>query len=85
MIIVRFELHSAITGHVTELARMRICNTGEGTATKGNYVGETFIGRSREVLDVGRVSKEGRVENYPRQALHVWNLVARMLTSMGYK
>ena len=39
----------------------------------------------RQDLDRLRTSKKGRVENYPRLDLHVWNLVARMLQTMGYK
>lgn len=38
MIIVRVELHSAITGRVTELARMGIINDGTSEINaKGNY------------------------------------------------
>ena len=40
MIVVRVELHSAITGQVSELARMNIANIG-GTQTKGDYHCET--------------------------------------------
>ncbi len=84
MIIVRVELLSAVTGKSTELARMHIANDGAGTATLGNYEGQTFIGRNKWALDQMRVSKSGRVENYPRERLHVWNLVARMLKAMEY-
>lgn len=84
MIVIRVELWSAITGQRTELARMHIANTGGGTAASGNYAGETFVGRSSAALDQQRVSKHGHVVGYPRQRLHVWNLVARMLRDMGY-
>lgn len=83
MIVVRVELWSAITGEKTELARMHISNAG-GTQTRGDYEGESFIGRDSRALDRGTVSKRGRVFNYPRLDFHVWNLVTRMLTSMGY-
>lgn len=84
MIVVRVELWSAITGKVIELARMRIGNDGTGGAAMGSYDGVTFRGRDRETLDRQVPSRTGRVENYPRQSRHVWNLVARMLTRMGY-
>ncbi len=87
MIVVRIELWSAVTGEKTELARMHIANDGEASVVnhrRGTYVGETFVGRSTAALDKRQVSKRGRVENYPRLDLHLWNLVARMLKSMGY-
>ena len=84
MIVVRVELHSAITGLVTEIARMDICNVG-GDAKRGDYDGRTMRGRSRYALAKQTVSKQARVEAYPRQSLHVWNLVTRMLSTMGYR
>ena len=84
MIVVRVELHSAITGATTELARMEIANTGRGTALRGDYTGRTLKGRNSAALDRGTVSHEGEVLNYPRQQLHVWNLVSRMLSAMRY-
>lgn len=85
MIRVRVELISAVTGKVTELARMHISNDGSGTVTRRNYDGQTFIGRSTDQLDRQRVSKSGRLMNFPSEQLHVWNLVARMLQQMGYR
>lgn len=84
MIIVSVRLLSAITGQEIEFARMHICNDSSGSARRGNYIGEAFIGRDTAALDRGTVSKSARVDNYPRQALHVWNLVRQMLTNMGY-
>ena len=75
---------SAITGAKTEIGRMHICNVG-GTQTAGDYDGETFIGRDSDALDRRNVSKKGHLDKYPRLRLHVWNLVARMLSNMGYK
>lgn len=83
MIVVRVELHSAITGKVSELARMHICNVG-GTATKGDYHCETLRGRSKADLDKRVQQRVGNVMNYPRLAIHVWHLVARSLVAMGY-
>jgi hypothetical protein len=84
MIVVKVELHSAITRQVKEIARMQICNDGSGTLTKGHYYGSTYIGRSKEALDRMMPLKSGYIHGFPRQALHVWNLVARMLREMGY-
>ncbi|MGM4955671.1 hypothetical protein ACT4MK_09975 [Bradyrhizobium barranii] len=83
MIVVRVELHSAITRKVTEIARMRIRNAG-GTADLGNYSVETLGGRSREQLDRGVCQRGGAVESYPRLRIHVWHLVARALIAMNY-
>lgn len=88
MIIVRVELHSAVTGQVTELARATICNTGAGTAERGDYAAATLRGRSRAALDAaqrsGGAQRRAEVLSYPRQRLHVWHLVAEALAAMGY-
>ena len=79
MIIVRVELWSAKTGKVTELARMHIVNKGDGTDTKGNYLGKIFRGRSKSQLDKLTVSKTAEVENWPRKNKHVWQLIREIL------
>ena len=83
MIVVRVELHSAVTGQVTELARAHIANVG-GTATSGDYAAATLHGRSAAALDRGQVQRRGKVTGHARQALHVWHLVAKALAGMGY-
>jgi hypothetical protein len=87
MIIVRVELHSAITGEKQELARMMIDNIG-GTVTTGNYRVRTYRGRDEATLDAAmianRVTREGKVTGHRRLALHVWHLVAKALSGMGY-
>lgn len=87
MIVVKVELWSAVNGSKVELARMHICNDGEASATNprlGDYTGETFVGRDAAALAKGRVSKRGAVRSWRRHDYHVWNLVRRMLESMGY-
>lgn len=79
MIIVKVELHSAVTREVKQLAEMRITNDGTGTKSRGNYWGNVFF-KSKAAKP-----KEGFVRDYPRLTKHVWNLVAQMLTDMGYK
>jgi hypothetical protein len=86
MIIVRVELHSAVTGRVTELARMMIHNVGvNDTGTMGDYEGIIYTGRSKEQLDLGRQLRSAPLLKHARQQLHVWNLVSKMLVSLGYK
>lgn len=82
MLLVKVELHSALTGRVSEIARMVLWNTGSGTALRGNYKGHTL----RKLKGgFGAVKlKGGEVEDYPRKSKHVWHLVSRMLRSMGY-
>jgi hypothetical protein len=84
MLVIRVELHSAISGEISEIARMRLYNDGDGTRTRGNYVGEVFRGRNFEALDKTTVHRRGEIKNWPRLDRHVWNLVAAMLESMGY-
>ena len=84
MIVVSVSLHSAVSGETVELARMELANDGTGTSARGSYDGKVLIGRCRAALNMGRVLHMGRVENYPRQQMHVWNLVARMLANIGY-
>lgn len=84
MIIVRVELWSARTGRITELARMRICNDGTGSAETGHYRVATFRGRSKAALDRGIVTRQTEIRDYQRNRLHVWNLVARALEAIGY-
>lgn len=85
MIIVRVELHSAVTGKTTELARMEIRNSGYSNDPNiGDYSVRTLRGRSKEDLDRRTPQRSGHVYDYPRLAVHVWNLVARALKEMGY-
>ncbi len=92
MIVVSVILHSAITGEVKEIARSVIHNVG-GSSELGDY--ETFAcrGRDKDALQASMISilrkvakpvHTGRVEKHPRNSQHVWNLVAKALTSMGY-
>lgn len=90
MIVVRVELHSAVTGDRTELARMVIDNIG-GTIQRGDYRCRTLRGRSAEALEramhrmhSGGTQREGRVLGHARLREHVWNLVAKALQGMSY-
>lgn len=90
MIVVRVELWSAITGDKTELARMVIDNIG-GDQKRGDYRCRSLRGRSADALDkamrkinAGGVQREGQVWGHPRLREHVWNLVAKALSGLGY-
>lgn len=83
MIIVRVELHSAVTGQVTELARAHISNIG-GTNEIRDYECVTLRGRSKATLDRHIPQRHGKVLGHASLREHVWNLVTKALTGMGY-
>jgi hypothetical protein len=84
MIIVRVELHSAITGKIIELARIKIWNDVSGTNTRRNYQAISFRGRSTKQLNKETVIKHTELKEWPSKQLHVWNLVRAVLTNLGY-
>ena len=86
MIVVRVELHSAISRtRDKELARFVICNTGEPAAPgEGHYHVESYRGRSKVALDRREPNRSGEVRHHRREAKHVLNLVAKGLNAMGY-
>jgi len=89
MIVVRVELWSAVTGDVTEIARMTIDNIGtSGNMQMGDYRVRTMRGRSADALQkamlAGTISREGQVLSHPRLRDHVWSLVAKALIAMRY-
>jgi len=89
MRVIKVELWSAVDGTTSELARMTIDNIGVSPNMQlGDYRTRTFRGRSAEALHkamlAGTVQREGRVLAHPRLREHVWNLVAKALTGMGY-
>lgn len=85
MIIVSVKLLSAVDGSCKELARMTICNNGKPTTTKKhNYIAKTLRGRSTTALDKFITQRKTKIKNHPRDSVHIWNLVAKALTKMGY-
>jgi len=68
-----------------ELARMDIANDGTSVdVQRGNYRAMTLRGRTTADLNKGTPGKMVELQNWPREALHVWNLVAALLKAMGY-
>lgn len=83
MIVVKVELHSAVTGRVTEIGRTYIHNVG-GTPKRGNYSARVCRrGQfdARKTLHDGVFTREGSVQDYPRLSYNVWRLVLRALKS----
>jgi len=88
MIVVRVELHSAVTRKITELARLHICNEG-GTDTLRDYGIYVARGRDKEALDRSAASRSwvhtGKITGWQSQRWHGWNLVLAGLLSAGYR
>jgi hypothetical protein len=75
MLIIRIELHSAVTGKVTTVATGKIVNTGTGTPTRGNY--------RIDLRDAaGRPWRAGTLEGFPRKRLLAWDLLYRALEKL---
>lgn len=90
MLVVRVELHSAITGDVTTLATALIDNVG-GTELRGDYRARAYAKGTWEKFKSGwdfvrkaKPIRSGTVENHPRITAPVWSLVRKSLESMGY-
>ncbi len=79
MIVVKIELHSAITGEVSEIGRMHIVNDASGDSTRGNYA--TALMRRGTTATVQR---RGVVKGHARLAYSVWVLVAKALAGLGF-
>jgi len=95
MIVIKIELHSAITRKVTEIGRMVIFNDGMGTRTKGDYEANVIRKPTAKGLDWddqmhdtlrnrAQATRTSRVENYSRLSRPVWDLVTLALKNMGY-
>ncbi len=80
MIVVKIELHSAITGEVSEIGRMNIANDGSGDAGRGNYSAALMRRGSPN-----KVLRHGEVKNHARQSYSVWVLIAKALASVGFE
>jgi len=86
MIVVTAKLISAVDGREEVLGTLIIANDGSGTRSRSSY--NIWQGRRhqrdlREIHD--NPTRRSRVENYPRQALSPWCLVARALAGLGHK
>lgn len=77
MLIVKVELHSAITHKITEIARLRIYNDVSGTKEFGNYIVEGYD-EDQEFFG------QRKITGHPRLAAHVLNLVAKAIRALGH-
>lgn len=84
MIVVCVLLQSAITGKVTEIARMHVSNTGEGTCRASDYDVTTLRGRKTSDFEKPIATRTGKVVGHRRLDLHVWHLVSKALQAVGY-
>lgn len=82
VLVIKVELHSAVTRKVTLLGSMIIDNVG-GTKESGNY--RVRVGHKKNCDDLKAVAvnplREGSVKNFPRLSYNVWRLVYRALKS----
>ena len=76
MIVIKVELHSAITKKVSLIGKAIICNDGSGSISSGNYNAKFWSKRPNIVW------REGKVENFPRKSLNVWYLLSKCLTNI---
>jgi hypothetical protein len=80
MLVIKIELHSAITGKITEIGRMHIFNKGDSIDPKiGNYGVHIFRRGSKS-----SINRVGYVNGHRRLAKPVWNLVAKALKAVRY-
>lgn len=77
MLVVKIELHSAITGKITEIGSMKLWNTGAGTRRRGDYRAELLSGRCK-----AKLNPRGEVRDYPRLSYTAWELLRQMLNNM---
>lgn len=87
MIVVKIELHSAVTHEISNIGTLVIDNIG-GTRSRGNY--RCRIYRSNQIDIYQRMIKgekpirESVVTDHPRLSSPVQELVRKALHSMGY-
>lgn len=88
MLVVKVELHSAITGQVKEIGRVVVCNDGTQHGTRGSYnVFQLRPNRPNTKLIPGWFDKPvrtGEVKNHARLRNPVWNLIRKALEALRH-
>lgn len=89
MIVVSIDLHSAISGRRTTLARVAIANDGTGSANLGHYEVVSIrkgskASASAALLSGAGVCRRGRVEGHGRRREPILTLLRKALEKMGY-
>ena len=83
MIVVRVELHSAITSRVSTLGVAHIANDCTGNQKVGNYTVAIYKkGVTPQPLQSAGLWRRDRVIGFPRTSLGVWDLLYRALTNV---
>jgi hypothetical protein len=78
MIVVDMELHSALSSsNDANLCRVEIANDGTGGSSRGNYNVRLFARNN------GRLIRSARVENWPRNSLPAWRLLAAAMEALS--
>ena len=85
MLVVKVELHSAITGEVTMLRQMLIANDATSSDPEiGNYVVRLGKAKQTDIKDTWEnPRKTGEVKGHRRQGLDVWSLVRKAIEEVG--
>lgn len=80
MLVVKIELHSAVTGKITTIGETVIANVG-GTADRGDYVAWVLKRGGKKSLRerMHTPIRKSEVKNYPRLSYNVWRLIIRAL------
>ena len=82
MIVVKIELHSAVTRKVTLLGTMIVDNIG----VRGDLADyRVRVGAKRNAGDLPVIAQKplrtGEVKDYPREKYNVWRLISRAIRS----
>ena len=72
MIITEMKLYCAITGKISNLVKIKICNDGTGNSARGNYQW-MICGRN------GRLMKRGNIHNWARNSKTPLALLQRVI------
>ena len=80
MIVVKIELHSARTGKTTQLGEMHISN--DGTLTRADPNKGTYNVELKRAPKFWSNTRTTTVENWPRNAKTVWQLVQQALNNL---
>jgi hypothetical protein len=79
VILIKVELHSAVTGKVTEIGRAHIFNDGAGDRRSGSY-GARFMRRGT----TDTVQREAKIPKHGRLSQSIWVLVRKAVVAAGY-
>lgn len=84
MLVVTIELHSAVTGKITQLGKAIISNVG-GTVASGDYAARFGRKHQQMLPDIhANPCRSSEVKSFPRRRLNAWHLLARALNAAGY-